>query len=164
MMLIEIHHVVLTPPAVWDSDHPVVAVVSDPVWKEEGNLLRDLGQYEFLFLLHQCFLSNVRMRCSVKSCMSHLRFVSAPAVGSTLHDPHRLRREQPGPLLPGGGGGRCERGSSLPPALVSTSFTQVFFFFLVKIWFSLHFISSFLPIGCLCFQVDAPRRRGRLQG
>lgn len=59
-----------------------------------------------------------------KSCIS-LTLVSAPAVGGALHDPHRLRQEQPDHFLPGVGGSRCECGSIFPPAVVSTSLTLI---------------------------------------
>lgn len=63
-----------------------------------------------------------------KSCRRFisLTLVSAPAVGGAFHDPDRLRPEQPDRFLPGVGGSRCECGGSFPPALVSTSFMQIY--------------------------------------
>lgn len=98
----------LSCPAVRDADHPVVAVVSDPVWEEDGGLRRHARKQKNDFV----FGINLKRTC--------VYGISLSTVGSTLHAPHRLHQEPPDHFLHGVRGCRRERGGSFPPALVSS--------------------------------------------
>ena len=101
--------------------HSVLAVVLDPLRKEDGGVLGHHGERRAQ--THQGLISK---RGSLW-CPTHrvpLIVVNpslSPTVGRSLHGPDGVHQEQSADFLHGLRGDRRQRGSSFPPALVSLS-------------------------------------------
>lgn len=109
-----------------------------------------------------CFVNAAAAHCPVLLIVRQQEPSFSP-VGRTLHDSNRLRQEQPDNFLLGVCGCRCERGSGIPPAVVSSPTERWRHTVNLHWWNSLRCFVVFQS-KILALQVNASRCRGWLQG